>query len=577
MNNTRKSELVAYLKKLGHQFSQAAEVAPELFSEKAEEIQKELELVIDETDKRDIFVPLVGGFSTGKSTALNSLLGRDILPEKVSPETAIPAELHFDTDERIMALSVNGDWSQHEITALADLSGEANQYQVVRIFLNSPVLQEIHPLVLVDMPGFDSGLDQHNSAILRYITSGALYLYMVNAKAGTVSRQDVRRIEEILDLGRSIQVFLTMTDIASPVELEETYEYVSEHIAMVTGESGVGKINKDDVAPLLAAVKSADVSVLFDGMALPKVKNLYFDALGQVNTAIKVLSSDKNSRQQAITDAELSLKKVEAERERLLTDVRSGSVSTKCELIIRKLEQALHSSIDELAAQAKIGESGLSKAVSGLVRATLSVEIQALIRKSTTDIAYQFSGEVNLTGLSLAPDGNDWMSNLISVIETEAMDALTGIEAKEKEEKNKQKDGNPMGKVIGSLGSLAILIPHPVLRIIFAILPGIIGELLGSVRSNNEADKYRQAIASQVIPGVISQVRPQVLESLNSVEGEIIRVISEQVESKVSSQKALYDEVAKCSEAEIQALQESQGLLKNIRQAMTESAQGVVV
>lgn len=133
MNNTRKTELVAYLQKLGCQYSQAVEAAPELLSEKAEEIQKELKLVVDETDKRDLFVPLVGGFSTGKSSALNSLIGRDILPEKVSPETAIPAELHFDTDERIMALSINGDWSRHEVSALAGLSNEANQYQVVRI------------------------------------------------------------------------------------------------------------------------------------------------------------------------------------------------------------------------------------------------------------------------------------------------------------------------------------------------------------------------------------------------------------------------------------------------------------
>lgn len=575
MNNKRKAELVDYLNKLGIQFSKAAEVVPELFSGRVEKIQQELDQVINETDNKDLFVPTVGGFSTGKSTALNSFIERDILPEKVTPETAIPAELHFDVDERVMALSINGDWSQHDVSALATLSEEANQYQVVRIYLNSPVLQEIYPLVLVDMPGFDSGLDQHNSAILRYITSGALYLYMVNAKAGTVSRQDIRRIEEILDLGRTVKVFLTMTDLASPVELEDIHKYVSEHIGMVTGDLGVEKINKDDVSPLLNTLKSVDVSALFDGMALPKVQNLYFDVIGQVNTAIKALSLDEDSRHQAVRNAELSLKKVESERERLLSDVRSGGVATKCDLVMRKLEQALHGAVDELATQAKVGESGLSKAVSDLVRATLSVEIQALIRKSTTDIAYQFSGEVNLSGLSLTPDGSDWMTNLISVIETEAMDALSGIDAKGKQGKNKQQGGNVLSNVIGSLGSFAIMIPNPMLRVILSILPGIIGELFGNFRNNNELDKYRQAIASQVIPGVISQVRPQVLESLNSVEGEIIRVVSEQVESKVSSQKALYDEVAKCSESEIQALKENQDSLKNIRLTMTETAQGV--
>jgi len=312
-------------------------------------------------------------------------------------------------------------------------------------------------------------------------------------------------------------------------------------------------------------------------MALPKVQNLYFDVLGQVNTAIKALSLDEDSRLQAVQDAKLSLKKVESERERLLADAHSSGVATKCDLVISKLEKSLHSAIDELAAQARISETGLSKTVAELVRATLSVEIQTLIRKSTADIAYQFSGEVNLNGLSLAPDGNDWMSSLISVIELEAMDALTGVAAQEGRKKNDQPDSNPLGKVIGSLGSLAIMIPHPLLHVIFSILPGIVGELFGGLRSKNEVSQYREAIASQVIPGVISQVRPQVLESLSSVEGEIIRVVSEQVESKVSNQKELYDEIAKCSESEIQALKENIDSLKDIRLTMTETAQGVFV
>lgn len=574
MKNTRKTELIGYLQELGGQFDHAADIVPELFSERAKTFREELGTVIEETEQTDLFVPLVGGFSTGKSSALNSLIGRDLLPEKVSPETAIPTELHFDTNEHIKVLTTDGDWLEHDISALSELSEEADKYQVVKIYLNSAVLKEIQPLVLVDMPGFDSGLDQHNSAILQYITTGAMYLFMVNTKAGTVSRQDARRIEEIIDLGRSVKVFLTMTDLASPDDLRETHQYISEHMAEVTGDSGVGKINKNDVSELLKVINSADASALFDGMALPKIQDLYFDAMGQVNTAIKALSLDTESIQQTVQDAELSLKKVEAERERLLADARSGGVSDKCDLVIRRLENALHGAVDELVMQAKVSESALSKAVSDRVRATLSVEIQALVRKSTKDITYQFFGEINLNGMSLCSEGCDWLGNLISVVETETMNALSEASTKSHSKKSNSSTSNK--DVVGSLGSLAIMIPHPVLRVALSILPGIIGQLFGNLRNNHEMKQYRQSISSQVIPAVISQVRPQVMESLNSVQNEIIRVVSEQIENKVSNQKAIYEKVNTRSESEIEKLRGHQETLNNIRLTITKTAQGVI-
>ena len=116
------------------------------------------------------------------------------------------------------------------------------------------------------------------------------------------------------------------------------------------------------------------------------------------------------------------------------------------------------------------------------------------------------------------------------------------------------------------------MIPNPVLRVVFAILPGIIGQLFGGFKSNAENDRYREAISSQVIPTVISQVRPQVMDSLQRSESEIIRVVSEQISEKVSAQKSLYDEVAKRSESEISALQSKQQDLEKIKNEMKTKA-----
>ncbi|SFD16175.1 Dynamin family protein [Microbulbifer thermotolerans] len=574
MENARKSQLLSYLNDLGKDLSLAVDHAPSLLGDVHKKWSSELDDVVKAVSESDVFVPFVGGFSAGKSTALNSLIERQILPEKVSPETAIPTELRYSESERIMALSAKGEWTEHGINDLADLSAHADQYQVVRVYVKAQCLKDIEPLVLVDMPGFDSGLDQHNQAILRYITTGALYLYMVSAKAGTVSRQDVRRIEEILDLGRSVKVYLTMTDLASPEELEAIHAYVSDHMSFVTGDSEIGRINKDDISALKETLAKANVNQLFDGLVLSSVRNLYFDASSHVNTAINALSTSAAEVAERTKAAEQSLQKVERERERMLAEVGQGQLSEKTEQVIRKLEQTLNNSLDELVMMARTGEAALSRGVGDLVRSTLTVEIQRVVRRITTDVAYQFSGDISVGGIAVS-GGSNWVNNMISVIENEAMNALVGLSGNKASGEMKA-PAHQGGGIKDALSIAALSIPNPVLKVVFAILPGIIGNLFDRLREKNESEQYRQVISSQVIPGVIAQVRPQVLSSLNSIESEIIKTVSDQVTAKVEAQRAIYNEVAEASEAELEKLQNAVEALKRIRADMSKSAEGVI-
>ena len=576
MKNTRKTQILSYLSNLGKDFSSAVEQAPSLLSTIRDEWSSELDYVTATVTESDVFIPVVGGFSTGKSTALNSLIGRQVLPENVTPETAIPTELRYSESEHIMALTTKGDWKEHSINDLSKLSAHADQYKVVRVYVKALCLKDIEPFVLVDMPGFDSGLDQHNQAILRYITTGALYLYMVNAKAGTVSRQDVRRIEEILDLGRSVKVFLSMTDLASPEELEATHAYVSDHMSFVTGDSEIGRINKDDTAALQVALAKADANQLFDGLVLSAVRNLYFDASSHINTAINALSTSANEVVERTAAAEESLQKVERERESMLAEVGQGHLTDKTEHVIRKLEKTLNKSLDELVTLGRSGEAALSRGIGDLVRSTLTVEIQQVVRRITTDVAYQFSGDISVFGVSTTDDSN-WVHDMISVIENEAMNALVGLGENKQSGGVKTPTHQGGGGMMNALSIAAFAIPHPVLKVVFAILPGIIGSLFDNFREKNDSDQYRKIISSQVIPSVLSQVRPQVLDSLNSIEGEIIKTVSDQVSAKVEAQRKIYNEVSEASDSELEELQRVVESLKGIRTDMSKSAEGVIV
>jgi len=578
MEFKRKKEILNYLQGLSSHINAAIKCVPDLLQEQGKELHNEADRVSTIVTQQVLYVPVVGGFSTGKSTILNSLLGRRVLPENVSPETAIPAELHFSEEEKLMAQSQAGEWSVHAISELPDLSAHARDYQVVCLYLNNSILQQIAPLVLVDMPGFDSGLDQHNEAILRYINTGALYLYLMDCKAGSISRQDVRRVEEILNLGRTVKVLLTKTDLASPQELEATRDYVSEHLSTLTGEPVSGLINKNNASDMLVTINAENVPALFDDITLPMVKNLFFDTDGMVNTAIKALEANSSEINETLKEAENTLSKLDYDRGRMLQDIKQEGVVQKSDLIMSRLDQTLRNATEELQIQARMGETVLSNTISELVRSTLTVEMQALLKQSTKDIAYKFSGNIKIAGLSLGSDNHNWVEGLISTIELQAINALTGLNSNIAKNKGSlANEGDNVGKLMSSLSTIAIAVPTPIIKIALAILPGVVGELFGNLRQKNEANRLRDAICNQVIPAVLTQLRPQVTESLQSIEAEIIRVTSEQIAEKISVQKALYDDLAKTTEKEAGQSKAALASLEDIRNEMQKNANGVII
>lgn len=111
----------------------------------------------------EVRTPLIGAFSSGKSSLINALLGESILSTDITPETAIPAEIRYaDTpyyrgclpDGQQFALAVE-DMKENNLSHLQSKGW-------IEIGLPAPVLRSLPHIVLVDMPGWDSGIKSVN-------------------------------------------------------------------------------------------------------------------------------------------------------------------------------------------------------------------------------------------------------------------------------------------------------------------------------------------------------------------------------------------------------------------------------
>lgn len=134
---------------------------------------------LKEIESAKVCTPIIGKFSSGKSAILNTLLGysRKLLKEDITPETAVPTELYFsEMNDWVKLVSTEGTEQEVTLSEYRGMELNANKTQCVRIGLKNSFLEGIQDVMLVDMPGFESGFELHNKAIDAYLPKSLAYL-----------------------------------------------------------------------------------------------------------------------------------------------------------------------------------------------------------------------------------------------------------------------------------------------------------------------------------------------------------------------------------------------------------------
>lgn len=568
----RQNELLEYLETLQRDFKKARAVTPSLLDDTFSKFNVQYQEAFKTIAEGELLVPVIGGFSAGKSSAINQLLGEEILPVAVTAETAIPAELRYSTTPQIIAVRTNGEEEQHTVNAMPGLSENADDYEVVRIYLDNPILKELEPFTLVDMPGYDSTLDQHNRAILRYLTRGAFYLYMVSYQDGTLNAKHLARLHEIRDNGHNFTVLMSKKDLSSPNELEEVMTHVQDQINLEFGANVVvTDISLSDVSPLKKAVLNASPDLLFDNKYTSKAKDLFYQAQGEINSAIAALKTSKEEGLNKIEELQQALTDMEKERDKKLQEVQSGTLSEAENRIAKHIERDLESASTDFVRLAKTSEDALSRSISDHVRSALMVEMRKEVGRVSNDIARTFADKLNVSLPSDFHPSDDWLNNLVGDLQSEVMNALTaGAVNQDNAPSSMPNSGRNIG---GGLGNLAVMIPHPVIKVIMMILPGIIGTLFDQFSTSQENKKYQDAIVSQVIPSVMAQVRPQIADALVQVNDSLTNAISQEFETKIQRQQDIYNKAQKENERQTDELEHELAELNNIRNSLNTQAE----
>ena len=215
--------------------------------EKLKRINNSYELPIDsivalekDIENAKVCTPIIGKFSSGKSAIVNTLLGYNkhkMLKEDITPETAVPAEIMYsDIEDTITIIKKDGEEEEISFDAYKKFEADAKTVKKTHIQLKNIFLKEIPDVMLVDMPGFESGFEVHNKAIDNYLPQSLAYIITFPADDMIVRSSVGNILKELCLYDMPLCITITKMDKKNDDEFEKTLENLKENLKKYVGD-----------------------------------------------------------------------------------------------------------------------------------------------------------------------------------------------------------------------------------------------------------------------------------------------------------------------------------------------------
>jgi GTP-binding protein EngB required for normal cell division len=179
-------------------------------------------------------IAVLGRFKAGKSSFLNHLLGKALLPVGVIPVTTVVTEIQYGPEERAQIRFFDGRTETTELGRIGEFISESenpeNQKQVTSVRVELPSMEQYRGIRFVDTPGLESVLEHNTDASLEWLPNVGLALVAVGVDP-PLSRHDIELIRSLSCYTPNISLLLTKVDVLEPDEREQVQTFVQKQLA----------------------------------------------------------------------------------------------------------------------------------------------------------------------------------------------------------------------------------------------------------------------------------------------------------------------------------------------------------
>lgn len=516
------------------------------------EIAHDLQLV-ERLNKTELLVPVVGAFSAGKSSLLNTLMGKSVLPVGIAPETELATELRYSPESYLLAIDNHGAEERLPVDALKTINARAKELSHLQLYIDSPALKQLAPLVLVDMPGYGSSLESHNKAIAFYLPRGVHFVVVTSVEDGNLTQSMVRRLDEVKAYGGSFTFVLSKANLRSPAQVEEVRGYIDEQLHVYfEGSQRTLLSGRGNSSAFAQALQQIDPNELFDWLFLDLLKGQNHDVIRQVNLALSTLAKGDGQSEQELRALERALKALEHQRANMrdeMSDRYSLRLLNRC---LRGLEEDLEDAIEELVALAANPQSSrLNNVLAEVVRNSLTRNIQREIDDISSAMIDDLAAGLSMPSLQLdnLGLGDHWVTDLSERVKDslgKTNQLLNNWSASVTERTADMEKLGRLYKGISVTLAVATSVITPVLELAIIFLP----EILRALNAGNERQRFRDKLQGEVFPGIKAELRNRLPAILEEQLAMVLGKINQSFEEQIGQQQAIIDTYRQRSEAD---------------------------
>ena len=473
-------------------------------------------------------VPLIGSFSAGKSTILNSLLNDKMLAVDIDPVSNLPVEFSYAEQENIVGHYANGQTLPLSREQLKTQSfGSLLPDGWVQVDSTSDVLKSLKHLRLVDLPGLDSKNTQHEQAINSYLHRSLAYCLVISSEAGTLPESTRHFLSELKIYRVPVLVVISKADKKTPSDLSAVVDQVKKQVQPLLGsttEFDIVTTNRKDTSELASALERLESFS----------EQCFTDTVGlQILNLLKQLEKTLNN---LLNSDDLDLEQIKVKLEQHQQEMKTFKKTLQHEdacldqgvfpvvdIIVARTESQLTSQLESLAISISAG-ADVSGHVSQIVRAAiihgLYQDFAELVKKYEHHISDALPQDVYVSNnFQFKPNIQFDFSSIMS----------------------------------GTMYLLAqILKRFPIVAVIAPIVEKLLGSFLSKQQEEAESEqrreKAKQYILNVLMPKIMAQVRSMVLECIQTQVAQVKAKMLAQTEQ----QNQIYQATLKQLQSDIQ-------------------------
>ncbi|CEG22042.1 Bacterial dynamin-like protein [Planococcus massiliensis] len=186
-------------------------------------------------------IMVVGEFKHGKSTFVNALLGKDVMPRGVTPTTATINTVFHSNQQEVQVIKKNGSIEKfdsinvlNQFTAAQDFDSDEIKY--IKLFMDAEILKK--RVVLIDTPGVNDLSDQRTEVTHQFLPRADVVIFMCSLTSPIKHSEQIFIEEQLMKNGIERTIFAAnFADSIDEEEIEEVTNFVERRLENIVGKN----------------------------------------------------------------------------------------------------------------------------------------------------------------------------------------------------------------------------------------------------------------------------------------------------------------------------------------------------